>query len=76
MFQDWLNSGHNGSEVSTLGPPGQGLCLPPMLKSMKPWSSEGLLVKSLMDTKGEEYAAASISAFRDRFITMQAKGLT
>ena len=38
---------------------------------MPPWSSEGLLVKRLIDEHGRDYAAASISAVRDRFITME-----
>lgn len=68
-LEDWLNSGRHGSEVSTVSPPGQGQCLPPLLKHVPNWSSEGLLVKELMDSYGKDYAIKAISAYRASFVS-------
>lgn len=70
-MEDWLNSGKNGSEVATINPKGQGQCLPPLLKNVPSWASEGQLVKRLVDTAGSEFAIEAISKYRDGFVSTQ-----
>jgi len=70
-LEDWFFSGKNGYAVSTGDDDltGQGACLPPMLTQLdEHWPSEGKLVKTLVDSVGEEKTAEIFMAHRRSYV--------
>eukprot|EP00928_Gymnodinium_smaydae_P078589 TRINITY_DN62711_c0_g1_i1.p1 TRINITY_DN62711_c0_g1~~TRINITY_DN62711_c0_g1_i1.p1 ORF type:complete len:518 (-),score=41.17 TRINITY_DN62711_c0_g1_i1:298-1815(-) len=70
-LEDWFFSSDNGRFVSTPDTePGQGHCLPPLLKKLDvPWRSEGSLAHFLNATRGSQDTAAVFKAHRETFFT-------